>query len=127
MSQEQQNQNKYRNMLRNSSKYMRELRLGKPDLVEGWRSLHQAGVGEGALSTKVKELLALAIGVSVRCDGCIASHVHDALRAGATDDEIMETLGVAIMMGGGPSAVYATHAMEAMAEFRAEEAAKAAK
>lgn len=72
------------------------------------------------MSAKVKELLALAIAVTVRCDGCIAFHVQDALRAGATREEIVEGLGVAILMGGGPAVIYAAQALTAVDQFDAE-------
>ncbi|MDH3582105.1 MAG: carboxymuconolactone decarboxylase family protein [Hyphomicrobiales bacterium] len=81
-----------------------------------WK-LHKTAVGDGVLDTKTKELMNLAISVAVRCDGCIAHHVYDALEAGATREEIAETLGVAVLMGGGTSVVYATHAMEALEQF----------
>jgi AhpD family alkylhydroperoxidase len=74
-----------------------------PGPMGGFQQLHQQAVVEGALSTKVKELIALAIAITVRCDGCIAYHVHDARKAGATRQELVETIGVAVMMGGGPS------------------------
>ena len=76
-----------------------------PDVMAGFTRLHEASTAEGALTAKPKELIALAIGITVRCDGCIAYHVHDALAAGATREELVETIGVAVMMGGGPSGV----------------------
>ncbi|MDX2032095.1 MAG: carboxymuconolactone decarboxylase family protein [Blastocatellia bacterium] len=76
--------------------------------------------GEGALSPKAKELMALAIAICVRCDGCVAYHVHDALRAGATRAEILETIGVAIMMGGGPATIYGCEAFEALDQFETD-------
>jgi AhpD family alkylhydroperoxidase len=91
-------------------------RLGDelPRLMQTFARLHNSATDEGALSTKVKELIALAIGITVRCNGCIAYHVHDALKAGASREEILETVGVAILMGGGPSVVYGTEAMTAL-------------
>ncbi|MDA8342668.1 MAG: carboxymuconolactone decarboxylase family protein [Actinomycetota bacterium] len=91
-------------------------RLGgeAPGIMAGFDQLHSTSTAEGALSTKVKELMALAIGINVRCDGCLAYHVHDALQAGATREEVVETIGVAIMMGGGPSVVYGCEALEAL-------------
>ncbi len=65
----------------------------------------------------MKELIALAIGISVRCDGCISYHVHDALEAGASREEIVETIGVSILMGGGPDVVYSSQALKALNEF----------
>lgn len=91
-----------------------------PGVMGGFGRLHGAAVADGVLSGKIKELIALAIGITVRCDGCIAYHVHDALAAGATKAEIAETVGVAIMMGGGPSVVYGCQALEAVEEFEAQ-------
>lgn len=86
----------------------------------GFARLHQAATAAGALDQKTKELLSLAIGVAVHCDGCIAFHVHDALAAGASRAEIIETLGVAVMMGGGPGLMYAAQALEALDQFQQE-------
>jgi len=96
-------------------------RLGEaaPDTMAGFGQLHEAGAESGALDTKVKELIALAIGIAVHCDGCISYHTHDALEAGATREEIVETIGVAVMMGGGPSVVYGCEALEATEQFLA--------
>ena len=99
------------------AEYMSKLAAGQPVLMEAFDSLHTAAGAEGALSTKVKELIALAIAVAARCDGCIAFHTHDVLKAGATRQEIMDALGVAVLMGGGPSVVYATHVLEAIEQF----------
>ena len=63
--------------------------------------------------------MAPAIGIAVHCEGCITYHVHDALRAGASSQEVAETVGVAVMMGGGPSVVYGAEALEALAQFQA--------
>ena len=96
---------------------MNKLGIEAPDLMASFVSLHKSAIHEGALSTKIKELIALAIAITVRCDGCIAFHVHDALEAGASKEEIIETIGVAILMGGGPSMVYGIEAMEAMGQY----------
>ncbi len=94
-------------------------KLGKeiPGPMGGFSQLHKASVVDGALNTKTKELIALGIAISVRCDGCIAFHVHDALKAGASRAEIAETIGVAVLMGGGPSVMYGCEAYEAMEQF----------
>ena len=73
----------------------------------------------GALSAKFKELITLAISITSRCEGCIAVHVRGALRAGATRQEILETIGVAVYMGGGPAMVYGCSAYEALGQFEA--------
>ncbi|MEA3334869.1 MAG: carboxymuconolactone decarboxylase family protein [Chloroflexota bacterium] len=90
--------------------------------MRGFGVLHRNAVADGALSTKTKELIALSIAISVRCDGCISFHVHGALEAGATREEILETIGVAIMMGGGPAVMYGVDAMEAVDQFLAADA-----
>lgn len=91
-----------------------------PDVMGGFGQLHEAAAKDGALSVKMKELIALAIAVVVRCDGCIAYHVHDALEAGANRDEIVDAIGMAILMGGGPAVVYGVEALEALNQFEDE-------
>ena len=100
----------------------RELREHIPETYKGFAQLNAAAMGDGALSSKVKELIALAIAVADRCDGCIASHARGAVHTGATPQEVAEMLGVTIMMGGGPSTVYAPRAWEAYQEFKASHA-----
>jgi AhpD family alkylhydroperoxidase len=97
----------------------RELREHIPETYKGFAQLNAAAMGDGALSAKVKELIALAIAVADRCDGCIASHARGAVHTGAAPQEVAEMLGVTIMMGGGPSTVYAPRAWEAYQEFKA--------
>ncbi|PSF09722.1 carboxymuconolactone decarboxylase family protein [Marinobacter fuscus] len=97
--------------------WMDKLGMEIPDVMKGFSALHEASTKPGALDSKTKELIALGIAITVRCDGCIAFHVHDALEAGATRDEIAETVSVAILMGGGPSVVYGTEALQALSQF----------
>lgn len=88
-----------------------------PDTMNAFEQLHKSSTDEGALSKKTKELIALGIAITVRCDGCIAFHVNDALQSGANTQEILETIGVAVLMGGGPSVVYGCEALEALQQF----------
>jgi len=77
-------------------------------------------MGEGGeLPAKMKELIALAIAVTRECDGCIAAHARGAARQGASEQEVAEALGVAILMNGGPGTVWAPHAYAAFQEFEA--------
>jgi len=94
-----------------------ELGQELPGPMTGFARLHKKAVEDGALSRKTKELMALAVSVAVRCEGCIAYHTHDAIAAGATRQELLETIGVAILMGGGPAAMYAAHALDAIEQF----------
>jgi AhpD family alkylhydroperoxidase len=88
-----------------------------PGPMSGFARLHKKSVEEGTLSARVKELMALAVSIAVRCEGCIAYHVHDAIAAGATRQQLLETIGVAVMMGGGPALMYAAHAEDAIEQF----------
>lgn len=98
---------------------MGQMGEGLPDVMAGFGALHEKAVEPGALDTRTKELIALGIAIAVRCDGCIAYHVHDAMKSGAGRREVMETIGVAILMGGGPAVVYGAEAMEALGQFEA--------
>lgn len=109
----------YRERFQEVNEDMNRLGAEIPKSMQAFARLHEAAVAEGALDTKIKELIALAIGITVRCDGCIAFHVHQALEAGANRQEVMETIAVAIMMGGGPSVVYGSEAMEALDQLSA--------
>lgn len=98
---------------------LKALRKGVPDTMQGFTSLAQAATKDGALDKKTKELIALAIGVSTRCDGCIGFHAEALVKLGAKREEVEETLGMAVYMGGGPSAMYAADAILAYEQFLA--------
>jgi AhpD family alkylhydroperoxidase len=102
---------------RSITKSLKGLHGALPGTMRGFADLHRAALADGALSSKHKELIALAIGIAAHCEGCIAFHVRDALEAGATRAEVEETIGVAILMGGGPAMVYGTDAYEALAQY----------
>jgi len=93
------------------------LQVAQPAAMEGFSALHRAATADASLSAATKELIALALAVSARCNGCIAMHVAAALDAGAEPDEIAEALSVAVLMGGAPAAVYAGEAMAAVEEL----------
>ncbi|NBD18795.1 MAG: carboxymuconolactone decarboxylase family protein [Cyanobacteria bacterium] len=109
----------YQAQLKQIKQYMGKFSAAQPDVAKAFSALHQGAATAGQLDPKTKELIALAIAVVTRCDGCIAFHTHDALQAGASKDEIMEALSVAVLMGGGPAMMYAVHVIEAMEEFEA--------
>ena len=95
----------------------RELRRTIPAVYHGFAQLHDAALAPGALDAKTKELIALAIAVSSRCDGCISSHARGATLKGADPQEAAEAIGVAILMSGGPATVYGPRAFRAFQEF----------
>jgi AhpD family alkylhydroperoxidase len=99
---------------------LRKLRQDIPDTMKAFSALAQAAGRDGAIDKKTKELIALAIGIATRCDGCIGFHIEALVRLGATRQEVEETLGMAIYMGGGPSLMYAADAIAAYEEFAKE-------
>ncbi len=107
------------------SAQLRDLRSGNGvvDVMKAFAGMAQNATKPGVLDPKTKELMAVAIGVATRCDDCIAFHAKAAVNLGATHDELMETLGLAIYMGAGPSVMYASHAVQAFNQFTAAKAA----
>ncbi len=92
---------------------MAELRRAMPEPAKGFAALASAAIAPGVLDSKTKELIALAIGITARCDGCLAFHARAARKLGATRDEVIETIAVALYMGGGPSMIYGAEALSA--------------
>jgi AhpD family alkylhydroperoxidase len=108
------------NMMLNWNEYMQELtttigEIGRtsPDIVRGYRMLSDAGQKTNKLDAKTRELIALAVAVTVRCDGCITTHTSAAIKNGATKDEIVEALGVAITVNAGAALVYSSRVLDA--------------
>ena len=99
------------------SAHLRILRSGAPEVMKAFSGLAQAALAPKALDCKTKELIALGIAVELRCDDCIGFHVKAALEQGASRDEVLETLGMAVYMGAGPSVMYASHALDAFEQF----------
>ena len=90
-----------------------------PEQMRAFRGLMGAASKDGALDAKTKELMALAIAIVTHCEGCIVFHVRAGLKHGATREEVADTIGVAIEMGGGPAAVYGADALAAFDQFQA--------
>lgn len=88
-------------------------RKASPDGAAGFSAMHRAAMGPGAVGTKEKELICLAIGIVRQCTDCIGFHVKAAIAAGASREEIAETVTVTIYMGGGPAYMYGAKALEA--------------
>ncbi|HEX9526556.1 MAG TPA: carboxymuconolactone decarboxylase family protein [Streptosporangiaceae bacterium] len=99
----------------------RQLREKIPGVYAGYAKMSAAAMGEdGELPARMRELITLAIGVTRECDGCIAAHARGAARQGASEQEVAEALGVAILMNGGPGTVWAPRAYAAFREFAAD-------
>ncbi|WP_435344929.1 carboxymuconolactone decarboxylase family protein [Haloarchaeobius sp. HRN-SO-5] len=96
------------------------------ELVEEAPELEQfVGYVESAEATsaidhRTKELMSLAIGVVTRCDHCILWHTDAALEAGASHEEVVDALKIAVVMGGGPAMTYAIVAYETLLALEVE-------
>jgi AhpD family alkylhydroperoxidase len=90
-----------------------------PDIVKGYQTVSNAGHKTGKLDAKTRELIALAVAVSLRCDGCITVHTDAAAKHGATEEELAEALGVAIAVNAGAALVYSARTLDAFAAKKA--------
>lgn len=107
----------YHDITKQISSGIRTLRKDIPDVMAGFSAMAQAAGKDGALDKKTKELVALGIAISTRCDGCIGFHTEALVKLGCTRAEFEETLGMAVYMGGGPSLMYAGDAMTAWEQY----------
>jgi AhpD family alkylhydroperoxidase len=98
---------------------LRDLRSGAPEAMKAFSALAKAATASKSLDGRIKELIALGIAVAIRCDDCIAFHAKAAAMQGATVEQVLETLAMAIYMGAGPSVMYASHALQAFNQFSA--------
>lgn len=105
-------------MIEGMNEAVGNLHRASPEVMKSFSAMGRAVHGESALDAVTKELIALAIGVSTRCAPCIAYHTEGALKAGASQEAIAETLGIAIYMGAGPSVMYAAQALEAAGQLK---------
>ena len=110
----------YKEITSDLSGSLTKLRKEIPDVMNGFSAMVQAATKDGVLDKKVKELIALAIGIATYCDGCIGFHVQTLIKLGVTREEFLEMLGMTIYMGGGPSLMYAADALRAFEEFSAK-------
>lgn len=91
-----------------------------PDVVRGLMTMENAATKSGQLDPKIHELIALAVAVTTRCDGCIAVHTKKAAEAGASQGEISEALGVAIALNAGAALTYSARVLEAFQQLSVE-------
>lgn len=84
-----------------------------PDTVRGYTALSTAGTKTNRLDAKTRELIALAIAATMRCDGCITVHTDAAIKHGASREEVAEAVGVAVAVNAGAALVYSARVMDA--------------
>lgn len=109
-------------LTRNVSGALGALREGVPETMQGFNAMAKAALAPGVIPALEKELIALAIGVSSRCDACIGFHIKALIRLGARREQLLETLAICTYMGGGPALMYAAEAVRAWDEFTANAA-----
>ncbi|MCD2175541.1 carboxymuconolactone decarboxylase family protein [Rhizobium sp. C4] len=111
----------YPELIKDISANSRKIRKAIPDTMAGFSQLAREASKDGALSAKTKEMIAVAIAIATRCDGCIGYHVEALVKLGCTFEEFNEVLGMTIYLGGGPSLMYAADAVAAFEQFSAAE------
>ena len=93
---------------------------GNLGIIKGIAALAQAQKAKKALDDKTRELIALAVAATTRCDTCIAVHADSAIKAGVTRDELLEALAVAVSLNAGPAMIYSSHILDAYDQFAKE-------
>jgi AhpD family alkylhydroperoxidase len=107
----------YRSIIAGIGAYSAELRREVPAVMQGFGALAKSASAAGAIDARTKELIALAIGVTQHCDGCIGYHAKALAELGASRAEVAEALGMCVYMGGGPALMYAADALRAYDQF----------
>lgn len=104
-------------LIKNINDSLGPFRKSQSEALLGFGQLARASMAEGAVSAKHKELIALAIGITQRCSGCVGFHVKALRKLSCTREELEEMLAVCVYMGGGPALMYAAEALKAWDEF----------
>jgi len=106
----------WNDFLKKTGEAFGNLGQGNPELTKAVANMGTAGT-KGVLDAKTRELIALAVAATTRCDGCISIHAAEAVKAGASREEMMEALAVAIALNAGAAAIYSSRIMEAFDQF----------
>jgi AhpD family alkylhydroperoxidase len=110
--------NNWIDQLANTRKASSAFATANPGMMKAYQGLNAALGSNGALDPKTRELIAMAVAITTRCDSCIASHANAARQAGATEAELSDALGTAIALNAGAAYVYSVRAMEAFGQFK---------
>jgi AhpD family alkylhydroperoxidase len=110
----------WRDYRSNVKKRVGDLSKLAPEAIKGYMALATSGEKATHLDGKTRELISLAVAVTTKCDGCIASHVEAAVKFGASKEELAEALGVAIAMNAGSALVYSARTMDCFDEMSRE-------
>jgi AhpD family alkylhydroperoxidase len=109
-------------LVKNINQNLAPLRKAQPEAMQAFGQLARSAMAEGAVSAKAKELIALAIGITQHCSGCIGFHIKALLKLGCTRQELEEMLSVCVYMGGGPALMYTAEALSAFEKMSTEPA-----
>ncbi len=109
---------RFTNITHDINTQLAKMRKELPEVMAGFSALAGAATKAGVLDKKTKELIAIALAVANHCPGCIGFHSQTLVKLETSREELLETLGMAIYMGGGPSMMYAAEALEAFEEFQ---------
>ncbi len=110
----------YKELTQELNAKLAQIRAGAPDTMGGFSQMAQSALKDNALDPKQKELIAMGIGIAMRCQGCLGFHAKALVKLGCSRAEFMEMLQVAMYMGGGPSVMTAAEALMAYEEFGGE-------
>ena len=113
-------------LIQNINHNLAPLRKSQPDAMQAFGNLAKSAMAEGAVSAKNKELIALAIGVTQHCSGCVGFHVKALIKLGCSRAEVEEMLTVCVYMGGGPALMYTAEVLAAWDAMSAAAAPKQA-
>jgi AhpD family alkylhydroperoxidase len=92
---------------------LKEMSAANPGVFKAYAAMHQANAASTHLDARTRELIALAVSVTLRCDGCINAHTDAAIKAGASKEDIVDALGVAMMVNAGATMVYSARTIDA--------------
>jgi AhpD family alkylhydroperoxidase len=106
--------------LQEVSELVKKLQESAPDETKNFFNFLKSVEKDGAVSAKNKELINIALAVAAQCEWCIAFHTQNALKLGATKEEIIESAMQAVLMHGGPALMYMTPLFKAIEEFSDE-------
>lgn len=106
--------------MRNMRRQLQAFNKTRPETARGFSALTRGAVDHGVLDHKTKELVALGIAVSTRCEPCVGFHVESLITLDATREEVADVLAMCVQMGGGPSLMYAAKALDAWDQFTAD-------
>jgi AhpD family alkylhydroperoxidase len=111
-----------KSLYREWSPRMSHAKASAADAAKGFGGLYQGVMKPGAIGVREKERVAIGIGLALRCEPCIYTHVEKALKSGATREQVLEAAGVAVMMQGGPTYTYLPTVVEALDALQPEQA-----